>query len=225
MEIRMSFDFHTVGARLDGLDSVPAGNQRGRALEDLVIELLESLDGVRLAERNVVAGFMEAELDSIWVNDDPDHGLIGFAREVLVESKSSADPLGSPGVTHFAEQAHKRGIPWSSIVALNGISGDPQRANAAQQTIHDYAVRGTWIMVLVAQELRAVRSAEHLAAVIARKRIAQVGRMTAIILTAKEIAPLDPNCGIAIRGGMEALERAISNEEDRAINEILDAGR
>ena len=79
-------------------------------------------------------------------------------------------------------------------------------------------------MVLVAEERRALRSAEHLEAVIGAKHRRQFGTMTAVKLTAEEIANLDPNRGkITFSRGWEVLERAIREEEDRVINEVLDA--
>lgn len=220
----MAFDFSTIGARLDALDTLTAGARRGSGLEDLVVEVFESLPGVRVAERNVLAGFGEAELDSIWINGAPEQGLIGFGRDVLMECKSSAEPLNSTGVAHFASQAERRRVQWSLIVALNGITGDLETSRNAQLEIRRYAEGGTWVMVLVADELREVRSADHVAAVIAAKRNRQFGKMTAATLTAQEIAQLDPDRGqISFSRGREGLERAIREEEDRVVNEILDA--
>ena len=106
----MAFDFSTIGSRLDALDDYAAGSQRGRALGDLVVEMFESLPGVRVAERNLLSGFGEAEIDSTWVNESPEHGLIGFPRDVLMECKSSRDPLNAAGVVYFATQAARRGV-------------------------------------------------------------------------------------------------------------------
>lgn len=220
----MAFDFSTIGARLDALDTLAAGAQRGSGLEDLVVEVFESLPGVCVAERNLLTGFGEAELDSTWINGAPERGLIGFGRDVLMECKSSADPLNSTGVEHFASQAGRRCVPWSLIVALNGITGDSETVRNAQLEIRRYAENSTWVMVLIADELREMRSADHLAAVIAGKRNRQFGKMTAVTLTAQEIAQLDPNRGqISFSRGLEGFERAIREEVDRVINEILDA--
>lgn len=220
----MAFDFGTIGPRLDALDDYPAGTPRGRALEDLVVEIFESLPGVRVAERNLLSGFGEAEIDSTWVNESLEHGLIGFPRDVLMECKSSQDPLNAAGVEYFASQASRRGVKWSLIVSLNGITGTPERSNAAQLEVRRAAEQDTWVMVLVAEELRALRSAEHLEAVIGAKHRRQFGTMTAVTLTAAEIANLDPNRGkFTFSRGWEAIERATRKEEDRVINEVLDA--
>jgi hypothetical protein len=220
----MVFDFSTIGSRLDALADYRAGTQRGRALEDLVVEIFESLRGVRVAERNLLSGFGEAEIDSTWVNESPEYGLIGFPRDVLMECKSSQAPLNAAGVAYFATQAARRRVKWSLIVSLNGITGRPERSNAAQLEVRRAAEQGTWVMVLVAEELRALRSAEHLEAVIGAKHGRQFGRMIAVTLTAEEIANLDPNRGkITFSRGWEAVERAIREEEERVINEVLDA--
>jgi hypothetical protein len=218
----MPFDFTTIGERLDALDDLEAGNARGRGLEDLAVELLESLPGVRLGQRNVLAGFGEGELDSTWINDSAEQGLDGFGRNFIVECKTSASALNSVGVAHFAGHAEDRGVRWSIIFALNGITGKEDTATAAQQVVHKYATRGNWIMVISRDELRGVRSADHLLAVIAAKQIGGFAKLTAVSLSAKVIAELDPNKGRAFNRGWEAFERAIRAEEERVIDEILD---
>jgi len=192
----MAFDFTTIGERLDALDHLDPGNVRGGALEDLVTEVLESLPGVRLGERNVLVSFGDGELDSTWVNDSPEQGLVGFGRDFIVECKSSANALNSAGVGHFARHAEERGVRWSIIVALKGITGNEDTATAAQQTIRTFATKGHWIMVIDKHELREIRSADHLLAVIASKQSRAFAKLAAVTLRREEIAELNPNKGV-----------------------------
>jgi hypothetical protein len=80
-------------------------------------------------------------------------------------------------------------------VSLHGITGNPEQSNAAQLEIRRAAETDTWVMVLVAEELRALRSAQHLEAVIGAKHRRQFGTMTAVKLTAEEIAKPRPQPG------------------------------
>jgi hypothetical protein len=56
------FDFETTADRLDALAQVPAGVQRGKALEDLVAQMLEELPGVSVPQRNILTAGGEAKI-------------------------------------------------------------------------------------------------------------------------------------------------------------------
>jgi hypothetical protein len=110
----MSFDFSTVPQRVAAIKAEPAGNRRGKALEELVSEMFSALSGVEVADRNVLAGAGEAELDILFANEQREDGLPAFGRDVLVECKSSDQPLGSRDVNHF--------IPKPSVANCRGRS-------------------------------------------------------------------------------------------------------
>jgi hypothetical protein len=141
--------------------------------------MLCALPGVSSADRNVLGAQRDGELDLHLVNEKAADGLPGFGRDVIVESKSSREPLDARGVSQFGRLVKDRRSDWSLIVALAGItSGDG--GQAAQTVIRDYARDGHFIMVLVESEMRAVRSAAHFAAVIERKRQKQFEKLHAV---------------------------------------------
>lgn len=126
MTTAMPFDFSTANSRVDALKTLPAGNPRGKALERLVEEMLLAIPGISVSDRNVISGQREAEHDLLLTNRAPASGLEAFGRDVLVECKSSDEPLNSVGVNHFATQVIARKLRWSILVAL-GFGADRVR--------------------------------------------------------------------------------------------------
>ena len=221
--MRVSFDFGTVPQSVAAMKALPAGNPRGRALEQLVSEMFSALPGVDVAARNVLAGSGEAELDILLANAQREDGLPAFSRDVLIECKSSEHPLGSAGVGHFVTQAIRRKLRGSVIVSLAGLTGDDDDARAAHHEIRRAAEDGYWVLLFVESELVGIRSPAHFAAVIEDKRRKLVGRMRAVTFTDAEIRELDPNKdGVQFIRGAAGIEQAIRAARDDALNRIFD---
>lgn len=217
------FDFTTSQQRVATIKTLPEGNARGGALENLVIEMFSELPGVEVADRNVLGGTGEAELDILLANEQSESGLPAFGRDVLIECKSSKKPLGSPGVTHFIKQVERRHMPWAVIVSLTGLTGDQDEARAAHSEIRSAAESGTRVLLLAENELAGLRSSEHLAAVIEHKRRKMVGKLRAVTLSDSELRKLDPNAGhVSFTRGVAGIERAIREAHENALSPILD---
>jgi len=224
----MAFNFSTTNARLDGVLGEPAGNERGRALQDLVDEMLASVKGVTVVDRNVLAGQKEVEFDLLLANDGLPDGLPGFNRDILVECKSSKDPVPARDLEHFAEGARARRLPWSILVALNGITGTTEDLHAAQITVRDFMREGSGVLLLVEHELRGLRSAEHLAVVLERKRSKMMLRLRADTLSAEEVEQLDPNRTsgfVNFLRGPDAIKEAILSARRDSFGLLLERAR
>lgn len=219
----MAIDFLTLPQHVAEMKAEPAGAARGKSLEELVRELFSALPGVDVADRNVLAGSGEAELDILLSNTQREDGLPAFGRDVIIECKSSDIALGSAGVNHFISQVSRRQIPWSIIVSLAGLTGDENEARAAHHEIGRAAEKGTRVLLFVENELQGIRSAEHLAAVIEHKRRKLVGKLRAVTLTDEEMRELDPNKGaVQFTRGLAGIEQAIRASQERALNEMFD---
>jgi hypothetical protein len=221
----MDFDFSTVKQRTDRLKELPAGNPRGKALEQLMGDLLGSIPGVVVADHNVISGRQEAELDLQLSNASSPDGLVAFGRDILVECKSSADPLGSPGVSHFATQVRRRKLPWSIIVSLAGLTGNADDLRAAHSEIRSAAEEGHGILLLNEQEIRALRSAEHFVNVLERKRQKMVGSLRAVTFSADEMTELNPSKRLAGGVGLAGIREAIRVAQMNAAKLVFEAER
>lgn len=187
--------------------------------------MMEAIPGVTVAGRNLLAAHGEAELDLALQNAAHEEGLPGFERDLLVECKSSREPLDARGVTHFASQVERRGMRTAIIVSLAGITGDGSEVRAAHHEISRYAERGIRILLLAEHELAGMRSAAHLAAVLEHKRQQHVYKLRAEICSAAALRDLDPDKGIRINRGAEAILRAAQEVRDNALRQIIDAAR
>jgi hypothetical protein len=214
----MAFDFSTASERVDMVLESTAGVPRGRALEQLVADMFVAVPGISVADRNVLSGQGDAELDLLLTNVPTDGGLDAFGRDILVECKSSQDPLSSRDVNHFATQAKLRDLRWSIIVSLAGLTGDVEDLRAAQQVVRDNAASRCGILLIVEHELRAIRSAAHLVNVVERKRQKMVLRLRAETFSASQIRALDPDHGIR-RGGIQAAVRALRKDAVKVLFE------
>jgi hypothetical protein len=214
----MAFDFSTASERVDRVLEFPAGIPRGRALEQLVADMFAAVPGVTVADRNVLSGQGDAELDLFLVNAPTDGGLDAFGRDILVECKSLKDPLSSRDVNHFATQATLRDLRWSIIVSLAGLTGDEADLRAAQQVVRDNATSRCGILLIVEHELRAIRSAAHLANVLERKRQKMVLRLRVETFSVSELRALDSAQGIR-RGGIQAAIRTLRKDAVRVLFE------
>lgn len=180
----------------------------------------------------------------IWLTNKPaESGLDDFGPDILVECKSSKDPLGALVITHFATQAARRRLRWSIIVSLAGLTGDPDDLRAAHSEIRDsFGEKDLGILVLVERELRAVRSPQHLANVLDGKRRLTIYRLTASELSDAQLRDLDPEPAdeisgggavvevsgggaVTARSGMSSIRDAIRHAQDAAVRLILKAAR
>lgn len=220
----VAFDFSTLPDRMQRIDTSPVGNRRGKALEQLVSDTFSALPGVEVADRNVVSGSGEAEFDVLLVNERREDGVPGFDRDVLIECKSSDDPLGSRDVSHFISQATLRHLRWSIIVSLAGLTGDKTDARAAHRAIERGAEKNTWVMLFIKSELAAARSAEHLAAIVEAKRRKMLLKLRAVTLNDEELRELNPRpSGVQFTRGLAGIEQAVRQARENALALIFQA--
>jgi hypothetical protein len=219
----MAFDFATAGERMQALDVEEPGLPRGQALEVLVADMLGSVPGVRVAERNVLACSGVEELDLLLANRAVDDGLIGFTYDLLVECKTQKAAINSHTVGWFAQQLRRRSVEWGLLVSLKHITGDRTTVTAAHREIERSAVEGQRILVLMGDELRGLSSAGHLVALLQRKRDAMVGGYGTFIASASQLSELNPNRGLGVLRGWEAMQRAVLNMRRRQLKDVLDA--
>lgn len=73
------------------------------------------------------------------------------------------------------------------------------------------------------QELRGLHSAGHLVALLQRKRDAMVGGYGTFIASASQLSELNPDRGLPVLRGREAMQRAVTNMRRRQLKDVLDA--
>jgi hypothetical protein len=218
----MPLDYATLTDRMDRVEATPAGPARGTALEELVSDLFASVPGARVGPRNTLAASGVDELDLLITNRAVDDGLVGFPYDLLVECKSQADRVSSHAVGWFALQLRRRDVAWGLLVSREGITGDPVTVRAAHREVERAASEGQRILVLIAPEIRCVRSPAHFVALLERKRDAMVAGLKAWVATPEALRDLDPDRGLKLVRGWEAFRTAMQTMRRQRLGEILD---
>jgi Restriction endonuclease len=207
------------GQVLDSLRKEAVAQKRGRALENLASELLEAIPGVTVVERNLLTPLGNEEVDLVLSNQKLQDGLGGFNHDVLVECKSTGKRTDSPTVREFGVKLQRRGLDYGVLIALGGLTGEDS-FRAAVGDLSDWALQKVRMVVVVERELRGIRSGEHLANVLERKRIRMVAGRRLLLFTDEELADLDP--GMQPRRGAKAIRDAIRTMHRDATKEVLD---
>jgi hypothetical protein len=222
----MAFDFSTINDRIDAICAAE-GTERGRGLEQLVSDVLSSIPGVEVPERNVLPPSGVEEVDLLVTNQGPEHGLQGFEHDLLCECKSSIVRVNSHMVGWFAQQLRRRHMRWGMLVSLAGISGDADTVRHAQREIERSAQDGQQILILVEHELRGLRSVEHLIALLQAKRDKMRAGARAWVAADADLAELDPTAGNGRQGlrGWDAFRAAVLSMEHERLDEVLAAAR
>jgi hypothetical protein len=214
---------------LDALNAEQSADARGAILEEVCATLFESMDGVVVAARNALTARGNEELDLLLVNEQLPMGLPGFSRDIPVECKSQGDPVSSNMVRDFAAKLERTFLDWGILVALAGITGEKSGWRAAIAEIDTCALKRRRIIVVVERELRALRSGEHLAQLLEKKRAEMLVKRFPYIASPEELEALNPHsrrtAGVRIRTGAEELENAVRLMRRDRLSEVIEAAK
>lgn len=151
-------------------DLAATAHARGQVLESLLIHVFEKFPGVRFLERDVRVGHGSEEIDLEFWNDRLAEGLPFLPHIILCECKNWANRVDSAALVYFTNKIRTRHLEYGLLIASNGITGDADDLNAAQQHLHN-AVIGDNIKIIVVDrtELCSIASTEALMAMLQQK--------------------------------------------------------
>jgi restriction endonuclease len=128
----------------------PAAHQqrKGKALEELVCEILERVPGVEVALKNIknVAGTQEVDI-TFWNHKLPD-GFYHLDTPFLVECKNWATPVPAQVIINFSHILSQRACRDGILVACGGITGIPGSLSEAYYEVAAALARGQRILVI-----------------------------------------------------------------------------
>ncbi len=116
-------------------DNAPNADRKGELLEDLIQYIFEKIPSVTLIDRNFMDGDRSQEIDLAFMNHQSKSPLDFLEAILFVECKNNASSLNSADVRWFIDKVYDRGSSHGIIVALNGITGNPQENNSAHSQI------------------------------------------------------------------------------------------
>ena len=157
-----------VAAMLAAVDDAPTADAKGDALEALARYIFEKVAGVVCSGMNILDGPRAHELDLSFWNDQRRSVLFFLDALLVVECKATAAPVGSAEVGWFVRKLQDRGASHGILVALNGITGDGDRA--AHNEIRSALMRDRIkILLLTRGEISSLKAPNDLANLLKRK--------------------------------------------------------
>lgn len=151
-------------------------NARGKALEDLVAAIFETVTGVEVRARNAKSVFENEELDLLMTNRGGADGLPALGPFFSVECKNWSRPVGSTEVAWFATKLRRSNQSFGVLVAANGVTGRPTDMTAANFEAATALTEGQAVVVLTLREIGWIGSGEELADVLTEKYAHLVAR-------------------------------------------------
>lgn len=151
-------------------DAANTSDARGKALEDLLIYVMQRVPGVRFEDRDVVGANGSEEIDLVFWNDRLPTGLPFLPHVLLFECKNWAVPVGSASVNFFASKLQTRHLEFGFLIAANGITGNAADQTAAHQHVHNaLLVHRCHLLVFDRAELTALTHTDDLVRLVQRK--------------------------------------------------------
>lgn len=165
-----TFSRTTLDDFLIQVNSSTTAQDKGKALEDLIIYIFDKVPGITDYVRNQFHASGAEEIDVLFVNNKSNPKGFYFLPEFfLVECKNWSNSVGSRDVSWFKDKIEERGYGFGIIVAANGITGDATDLTHAHQIVFRALSRGIRIVVLEINELENLESTEELVELIKKK--------------------------------------------------------
>jgi hypothetical protein len=140
-------------ARRPGHSSAKYRQQKGRALEDVVCDVLKRVPGIEVARRNVVNVAGTEEVDILFWNRRFPEGFYHLETPFLVECKNWEKPVPAREIVNFSHLLEMRACRDGILIASNGITGTPGTLTDSYFEISAALARGRRILVINRVEL------------------------------------------------------------------------
>ena len=143
-------------------DNATTTTEKGRALEELIRYVFESVPGIPVTRRDEQNVFLTEEIDIAFWNDKSADGFSFLPNIILVECKNWSRPVGSEEVSYFIDKIRHRGLDLGILVAVNGITGSSEEITAAHYQVAFALHDGIRIIVITREEIEDLSDTEEL---------------------------------------------------------------
>lgn len=144
-------------------------NERGEILEELVKQVFGSLPGLSHWKSRHLTNDGSAEFDVCFHNDIRLSPFPFAEPALVVECKNTGRPVDSAGVRNFIAKIEDVQVSWAFMVTAQGITGTGKRNTRAHAAIQTARGRKVNLLVVTRDEIAALQSAEHFAALVRDK--------------------------------------------------------
>ena len=153
------FPHRAIAQRLAEGDAAATTEQKGAALEDVVISSFCKVRGIGFLRRDQTNNAGSSEIDILLFNQRHPVGLPFLSDYLIFECKNWAAPVDSATVASFIAKVRAARLELGILIASNGITGDAQQRTAANDIIRQSFDRDNIkILVITRSEIEAFRS-------------------------------------------------------------------
>ena len=149
--------------RLQLCNSATTHHHKGKALEDLICFLFEAVPGI-MTRRNKKNIFDTEEVDVFLWNEFFPGGLPSpaFPPHILVECKNWAERVSSREISWFDTKLRDRGLFLGILIAMKGITGEPQRLTDAHFIVARALSEQRKIIIITREDIEGLASTSDL---------------------------------------------------------------
>lgn len=147
-------------AFLAATDAAQSTVEKGDALTEYIVDIVEQLEGVTCEQAKVFSDDHSQELDAVFWNERHAgaQGLDFFASIFFVEAKNWTKPVGAAEVAWFKEKIlqgghFQEGRAIGLLVAPHGVTGFKREASFAAAIILRAKQEGVHILVVTPQQI------------------------------------------------------------------------
>jgi hypothetical protein len=200
---------------------------KGNLLESLAVHILGSIPGVKVTGRDVLNVHRSEEVDLVLMNSRRSDGLEFFGPFILAECKNLQEPVDSESVGAFARKLESRRLGLGILVARFGVTGNPEKRNAAQHVISQQLTAGREIVVITARDLEKLKTSADVVDLLLRRRsslLATCGFVEEDDWYVDSELTEDSEASVAengVRKGWRGVRDAVRIEQERVAEEML----
>ncbi len=164
------FSHRAIARRLAEGDAAATTEEKGAALEDVVISSFCKVRGIGFLRRDQTNNAGSSEIDILLFNQRHPVGLPFLSDYLIFECKNWATPVNSATVATFIAKVRTARLELGVLVAANGITGDAQQRTAANDIIRQAFDRDNIkILVVTRAEVEGFRSIADVVALMREK--------------------------------------------------------
>jgi len=164
------FSHQAIAKRLAEGEAAATTEQKGAALEDVVVSSFCKVSGIGFLRRDQTNNAGSSEIDILLFNRRHPLGLPFLSDYLIFECKNWAARVDSTTVASFIAKVRAARLELGILVAANGVTGDPLQRTAANGIIRQAFDRDNIkILVVTRAEIEQFRSTADVVALMREK--------------------------------------------------------
>jgi hypothetical protein len=161
------FPHRKIAGQLAQGDAALTTEEKGAALEDVIIDSFCRIRGVGFLHRDQTNAAGSSEIDILLYNQRHPLGLPFLPNYLIFECKNWATPVSSGAVDAFVTKIRTCRLEFGILVAANGITGDAADRTAANDVIRRAFDRDNIeVIVITRAEIEAFRKVGDVVALV-----------------------------------------------------------